>query len=682
MHIWNVRLSLLGVLLLLLAYAYAQPQTNDIVDEILERISSQITDDEEIDLATIYDDLIYYRQNPINLNTATKEQLERLFFLDEIQIENILFYQYKYGEIYTIYELVLIDGLDEFAINALKNFVCIKTVDSSTKYTFKEVFKYGKHNLLVRNDGTFEQKKGFRRTKDELNANPEKFYLGDPFYASIKYRFHYKEYVQFGFSAEKDTGEPFTGKYNKGYDSYNGYLQLNDLWKFRNIVVGDYRAAFGQGLVIRTEFAMPDASVLHISPRNNGLRKSSSTDEYYFLRGVGATLDIKKFQITAFYSYRKMDADTTGGTFSTIQTNGLHRKISELTKKRTLSTQIAGANISYNARTFHIGITSSTVIYALPQQPNGELYTSFFPRGKVQSALGIDYQFRLYKFNFSGETALSTNRGVATINNVFFTPTSRIGILFSHRYYSPRYNHLYANAFGSNTCNENGFYTGLEITPLKNWKISLSGNAYRRPWASYQTDGAATFYRLLGRLEYAPKSNLTVLAQIQFRQDEKNDPRPATTSQLAIVKTLKHNYTLHYTSLGIKFKTYIAATHAKTSGEKTTHGFLLLQNIGYTIPIVKINLNGGYAYFDAENYNNRFSVYENDIPSVFSIPMLYGKGCRYYLNIGYNVLKNFGIWFKFAQTYYTDNRTSIGSGWDEINGNHKSDFRIQMRFSF
>lgn len=681
MHFWNVRLSILSTTFLLLT-CNVQAQTNAIVDEILEHISSQITDDEDIDFATAYDDLFYYLQNPINLNTATKEQLERLLFLDDIQIENLLFFQYQYGEIYTIHELALVEGLDDFTINALKNFVYVGEKHELQKYTFKDVFKYGKHEILIRNDGTFDKKQGFNRTKEELNKNPEKYYLGDPLYASLKYRFRYKDNVQFGFSAEKDAGEPFVGKFNKGYDSYNGYLQLNDLWKFKNIVVGDYRAVFGQGLVIRSEFAMPDASVLHVSPRNNGLRKSSSTDEYYFLRGVGATLEFNKIQVSFFYSYRKMDADTTGGTFSTIPTNGLHRKISELNKKRTLSTQIAGANVSYNTRNFHIGFTSSTVIYGTSQQQNDELYKNFLPNGKVQSALGVDYRFRLHKFNFLGETAISTNRGIATINSVFFTPTSRIGIVFSHRYYSPRYEHLYANAFGSNTNNENGFYTGIEIQPLKNWKISASGNAYRRPWASFNANGAATFYRLLGRIEYAPKSDFTFKAQIQFRKDEKNNSKPTSTTQLATTNNIKHSYTAHYTALGIKFKTYIAATHAKESKNATTHGFMLLQTIDYTIPVAQIHLNGGYAYFDAEDYNNRFSVYESDVPYVFSIPMLYGKGCRYYLNIGYNVLKNFGIWAKFAQTYYTDNRTSIGSGWDKINGNHKSDFRIQMRFSF
>ncbi len=682
MHFGNVKLPILAAFFAFWSVG-VQAQTTEIVDEILDQISEQLTDEEELDIATAYDDLLYYYQNPIDLNTATKEQLEKLIFLSDIDIENLLFYQYQYGEIYTTHELALVEGLDETTVRFLQHFVCVRAKDEQQKYTFKDVFKYGRHEILVRNDYTIEQKSGFRRSKTELAEHPEKYYLGDPFYASLKYRFRFKDKVQFGFSAEKDAGEQFVGAYNKGYDSYNGFLQIDDLWRFKTIVVGDYRAVFGQGLVLRSEFAMPDASVLHIAPRNSGLRKSSSTDEFYFMRGAGATLDVKNFRFTAFYSYRQMDADTVGGTFSTLQTNGLHRKLSELEKKRTLATQIVGGNVSYNGRKFHVGITSSTVIYGLAKQPNGELYTQMQSRGRVQSALGVDYRFRLHKFNFFGETAVSSNRGVATINSLFFAPTSRIGVLFSHRYYSPRYDQLFANGFGAKgTNNENGFYLGVEIFPVKKWKFSASANAYRRPWASYQTDKSATFYRILGRIEFKPKSNFSLVAQINFREDEKNFSQPTTTQQITFVRNLKHTYTLYYNLLGINFKTRIGANHAREATQKTTHGFMILQNISYKIPVVGVELDGGYCYFDAEDYNNRFSVYESDVPFVFSIPMLYGKGCRYYLNAGYNVLRNFSIWVKFAQTYYTDNRVEIGSGWDKINGHRKSDIRVQMRFRF
>ena len=46
----------------------------------------------------------------LNLNTATRDQLEEFSFLSSKQIENLLEYRFDYKEFLTIYELNLIEG--------------------------------------------------------------------------------------------------------------------------------------------------------------------------------------------------------------------------------------------------------------------------------------------------------------------------------------------------------------------------------------------------------------------------------------------------------------------------------------------------------------------------------------------------------------------------------------------
>ena len=38
--------------------------------------------------------------------------------------------------------------------------------------------------------------------------------------------------------------------------------------------------------------------------------------------------------------------------------------------------------------------------------------------------------------------------------------------------------------------NEQGFYMGLQFTPLPYWKIALYGDWFRFPWVKYGVDGA------------------------------------------------------------------------------------------------------------------------------------------------------------------------------------------------
>ena len=74
--------------------------------------------------------------------------------------------------------------------------------------------------------------------------------------------------------------------------------------------------------------------------------------------------------------------------------------------------------------------------------------------------------------------------------------------------------------------------------------------------------------------------------------------------------------------------------------------------------------------------------YEKDILYALAIPMYYGKGSRYYLNIKYDLTNSISLWCKFAQTVYADGRESISSGKEEIKGNRKSDVRFMLRWEF
>jgi hypothetical protein len=86
-------------------------------------------------------------------------------------------------------------------------------------------------------------------------------------------------------------------------------------------------------------------------------------------------------------------------------------------------------------------------------------------------------------------------------------------------------------------------------------------------------------------------------------------------------------------------------------------------------------------YFETDDYNSRLYAYESDVLYSFSIPVFYLKGYRYYFNINYDLTKKLTVWGRWAQTIYPD-RTSVGSGLDEIKGNKKSEFKLQAIYKF
>ena len=86
-------------------------------------------------------------------------------------------------------------------------------------------------------------------------------------------------------------------------------------------------------------------------------------------------------------------------------------------------------------------------------------------------------------------------------------------------------------------------------------------------------------------------------------------------------------------------------------------------------------------YFATDGYDSRMYAYENDALYSYAIPVFYDKGFRYYLNLSYDFSKKLTGWFRWAQTIYT-NKQVIGSGLDQIEGNKRTDVKVQVVYEF
>ncbi|HOO19008.1 MAG TPA: helix-hairpin-helix domain-containing protein, partial [Paludibacteraceae bacterium] len=461
------------------------------IADIFEQYQQEV--EEELDFNNFLEDLLFVAENPIDLNRATREELEKLPFLSDIQIENILYYLYQFGPMQTIYEMQLIEGLDMTDIRRMLPFVVVHSrKKENPKLYWHDFLNYGKNDLYIRLDRKLETNRGYLSISPENTSDvSSKPYLGDPFYNSIKYRYHFQDKIYLGFTTEKDPGEPFLDKIQTNYDFLSAYLQLNNIGKFKTIILGDFRANFGQGLVLRQEFSMGKSSyVMNVIPRGSGLKKYSSTDEYNFFRGLGTTLQLGKTEISAFYSNKQIDGDTVQGCFSSIYKTGYHRTSNEFNKKKTVNQQVVGGNLTYYFPHLQIGATVVHTLFNHFLEPEETTYNHFYFSGNQQTTCGINYRSRWKKLNFFGETALSNHFSWATLNGCFFSPFSLLDIVVLYRNYSPDYDMFYANAFSESTRinNEKGMYLGAELRPIKNWKFSAYADSYRFSWVKYRVD--------------------------------------------------------------------------------------------------------------------------------------------------------------------------------------------------
>ena len=97
--------------------------------------------------ADAYETLSDLQTHPLNLNTATREDLERLPFLSAQQVEGICEYLYHYAPVRSLSELALIETIDYDTRLLLQCFVYVDEDKRQAFPTLRNIIKYGKHEV-------------------------------------------------------------------------------------------------------------------------------------------------------------------------------------------------------------------------------------------------------------------------------------------------------------------------------------------------------------------------------------------------------------------------------------------------------------------------------------------------------------------------------------------------------
>ena len=659
----------------------AQNPSENLMEEVLEDLSvnNDINNSvNSLNWENELEELSNRLQEPVNLNSATREQLEQFPFLSDIQIEHLLAYIYIHGQMETIYELQLVEELDRQTIQYLLPFVCIKAINNEPAFRWKTMLKdagrYGKNEVLTRLDIPFYKRKGYEHT-----------YLGPSVYNSVKYTFRYRDQLYAGGVAEKDAGEPFAALHNRyGYDYYSFYLLLQNCGRLKSLAVGNYRLSFGQGLVMSTDYLM--GKTIYASSFNNrstGIKRHSSTDEYNYFRGVATTVALtKRLSVSAFYSHRNMDGVVTDGEITSVYKTGLHRSRKEADKKNLLTSQLTGGNVSYQQNHIRLGITGVYYVFNRPYEPELTGYSKYNIHGNHFYNLGIDYAYRWRRFSFQGETAIG-KKGWASLNRLQYSPVQDIQFMLIHRFYSYDYWAMYAHSFGegSTVQNEQGYYVGLETTPFSHWRFFVSFDLFSFPWKKYRINKPSRGTDGLIQATFTPRTNLSMYLKYRYKQKE----RDLTGSKGTLTLPIFHHqlrYRLNY-SLNDVFssRTTLDYNHFHSQDRAATKGYQVTQMISSQLPWTRLFADVQGSYFCTDDYDSRVYVSEKGLLYTFYTPSFQGRGFRCAVRLRYELNKHWLFITKFGETIYL-NRNEIGSGNDLIYGNKKADIQMQLRIKF
>lgn len=650
------------------------------IEDIIESNIGHL--EEETDVALIIEDLQDLAEHPININSCNEQDLSRLYLLNPVQIHQLLSYVVEFGPVYSIYELATLQGFTPELLQKIEPFIYFGSAEEKP-VTFTESLKKGRNELLARTLGTLQKADGYQTRED--GSIP---YEGNRFRYYTRYRFTARDKLQFGFTAEKDPGEPFFRASNKpGFDYYSVHASWTPGKTLQQITLGDFVVRSGQGLVLWQGYTMGKSpEVLDISKTGQGIRPYTSVDENAFFRGVAVSLKKSAHSLDFFFSHHQVDGnvvtdDAGNFIFTSLQTSGYHRTKSEIEDEKSVSETDAGVVYKLQFSKLKIGATFTYQHFDKPFQRSVQLYNQFLFKGDENYTAGADYIYSSGTFQIFGEAAVSKSGGLAFLQGAVLRINDRLNLSALYRRFDKNYHALWANTFadGSNTNNESGLYFGFRFLPAKYITLSAYSDLYRSRWYSYSTAGPSTGWDALAQMDVRLSENFNFY--LRFKNEERDQKMSADKLYVnqaeRTQKTRLHfNYRL---SEFLLMKTRIE--HVYFNSSKPENGLLIFQDLQFQSISFPLSFSARLAWFNTDSYDSRIYAYESDLLYTFSVPALYGRGFRTYLNLHYRMTSKLDAWLKFGNTLWTD-RETISTGYNEIEGKCKSELKFQLRLKF
>ncbi len=659
----------------------SQNSPDDLTKDKVEDFAGQT--DQEQDFSEITDELNFLKEHPVDLNTASKEDLQKLNLLNEIQLNNLLNYIKKNGKMVSLYELQSVDGFYDDLIQKIIPFLYLDIKTKEVKFNIKNVFLYGHHECYIRAGQLLQKQKGFI-TNDTTDA-----FLGSPQKYVAKYHFNYGKKISFGITTKKDAGEEFfRGSQKNGFDFYSMHLFYKNKGFLKSFALGDYIVQFGQGLTMWKGFSfMKTTDVMNIKKNAQGLKPYSSTNEYNFLRGAAAVFALNHIEMTFFYSAKKIDAnmnvdEDSNQVISSLIEYPIHATLNDLKKQKNAKESILGCHVAYVYKKVNIGVTANQLKYDLSLVPQNRPDNQFEFSGKQHTGLGLDYSYLIRKVIVFGEFSHSLNAGSAMLHGIMADLTSSVSFSCLYRNYSKDFHPVLCKSFSENTSNENerGIFMGMELRPFSKLILSASVDYFTFPWLKYQVNAPSRGSDYIVQFKFNPSDELKL--NFRFRQKTKQYNNSLSNTMIDYIENMiRQNYRFHLTyriSPLFYLQNRIEFVKNLNAVNETKQGWFFCQDVIYSAQNHPFKLILRYALFDCDTYDERIYSYENDIQYDYNLTSFYYKGYRFSIMAKFNLTKFADCQFKFEQIVYT-NRNTIGSGNSQINSNVRSEIKLMVR---
>jgi hypothetical protein len=598
----------------------------------------------------------HYTRHPLNLNSAGEDELNALGMLTPLQVHHLLEYRRLLGNLISVYELQAVPGWDIPSIRKLLPYISV-SVPVNLREDWLPAFRSAEKFLVLRWSRKLEQ-----------SADPGE-YFGDANHLLMQLRAGYKNVLHYGFTAEKDAGEPLRGGPAKGFDFYSFHVFTRGIGRIKALALGDFSVNMGQGLIQWHSMGFgKSAEVMSVKRQSPVLAPYRSSGEYYFFRGAGLTMPLKNVELTVFGSSRRVSAsvaEDSSGSISAFRASGYHRTASEIEGRNRAGISSVGVVLKKRGRAGAWGLNAIAHRFSAVLEQGSEVYNQFRMSGEDWYNASIDYSHTHRNVHYFGEAAVAKGFYPAVVQGLLAAVDPKVDLSIVYRNIHPRYQSAFGNAFAESGApsNEKGVFTGVVIRPMLKWQISAYADIYIFPWLKYRVDAPSRGSEQLVQVSYNPNKMSAIY--LRYRVSFSPGNGPGGVMEYAEMHK-NQNFRVHVSSKisrRAEFRIRFDVNwfdRGTAAGEEGFGGYVE----GRFQPLPNLWVNMRLHYFETMGSNSRVYAYESDVLYSYGTAALSGTGYRYYMNLKYNFSKKVDLWLRLAHTAQRDvekARPSIGN---------------------
>lgn len=229
--------------------------------------------------------------------------------------------------------------------------------------------------------------------------------------------------------------------------------------------------------------------------------------------------------------------------------------------------------------------------------------------------------------------------------------------------------------------NEQGLYMGVSLRPHLFYKFDAYADFYRFPWLKYRVDAPSAGRDYSLQLTYQPHKQLEVYARYRNEQKSRNgfDDDSVIYAAWPIQRHLGRVHAAYGFHSHFELRVRADGVLYRPGTPESEKGYSAYMEGVYRHG-GRFSANLRLHYFSTDAYSSRIYAYESDLLYHYYIPAFYDQGTRYFLRLNWDAGQQLSFWLRWSQTIYKD-KEIIGSGLDQIEGNLRSEVKLQVRLT-